>query len=84
VPAYGPLPRGILGLTQQIVDAQELALEAAMSGDFKLVVRAVAADPLVMSLRDAGRLAREMMAIEEESLDARWNGYWLDPGPRID
>ncbi len=27
VPAYGPMPRGILGLTRQVIDMQELALE---------------------------------------------------------
>lgn len=76
VPPFGPLPRGLLGLTQQIIDEQELALEAAMTGNFNTVVRAVAADPLVMSLNDAKDLAREFMAIEEAHLGRLWDDYW--------
>jgi alpha-galactosidase len=76
VPAFGPLPRGILGLTQQIIDEQELALEAAMTGNFQTAVRAIAADPLVMSLNDAKDLAHALIAVEEAHLDAKWAGYW--------
>jgi alpha-galactosidase len=79
VPAFGPLPRGILGLTHQVVDAQELALEAAMTGSFDTAVRAIACDPLVMSLNDAADLARDLIAIEESHLDSRWNDYWARP-----
>lgn len=80
VPAFGPLPRGLLGLTQQIVDEQELALEAAMTGSFQAAVRAIAADPLVMSLSDAKDLARDFIALEEAHLDSTWNEYWLQKG----
>ena len=76
VPAFGPLPRGLLGLTQQIIDEQELALEAAMTGNFATAVRAIAADPLVMSLNDAKELAREHIALEESHLDGKWDAYW--------
>ncbi len=76
VPPFGPLPRGILGLTQQVIDEQELALEAAMTGSFDTAVRAIACDPLVMSLADAEDLARDLIAIEEAHLDKRWNDYW--------
>jgi alpha-galactosidase len=76
VPPFGPLPRGVLGLTQQVIDEQELALEAAMTGSFDTVVRAIACDPLVMSLSDALDLARDLIALEEDDLDPRWDGYW--------
>lgn len=76
VPAFGPLPRGVLGLTQQVIDEQELALEAAMTGDFNTAVRAIASDPLVMSLNDAKDLARDLIAIEEAHLDKKWDKYW--------
>jgi alpha-galactosidase/6-phospho-beta-glucosidase family protein len=79
VPAFGPLPRGILGLTQQVIDAQELALEAAMTGSFDTAVRAIACDPLVMSLNDAADLARDLIAMEEAHLDKRWDAYWPRP-----
>ncbi len=79
VPPFGPLPRGVLGLTQQVIDEQELALEAAMTGSFDTVVRAIACDPLVMSLSDARDLARDLIALEENDLDRRWDGYWAAP-----
>jgi len=71
-----PLPRGPLGMTHAVLDQQELALEAAMTGDVDILVRAIACDPLVMSLSDARDITRELMAAEEEFLDARWDGFW--------
>jgi alpha-galactosidase/6-phospho-beta-glucosidase family protein len=79
VPPFGPLPRGVLGLTQQVIDEQELALEAAMTGSFDTAVRAIACDPLVMSLSDARDLARDLIALEEDDLDPRWDAYWATP-----
>jgi alpha-galactosidase/6-phospho-beta-glucosidase family protein len=76
VPPFGPLPRGVLGMTQQVIDEQELALEAAMTGSFDTAVRAIACDPLVMSLSDARDLARELIAVEEDDLDRKWDDYW--------
>lgn len=76
VASYGQLPRGVLGLTQQIIDEQELALEAAMTGNLQTLIRAVAADPLVMSLNDAKDLVRDHMALEESSLGRKWDYYW--------
>jgi alpha-galactosidase/6-phospho-beta-glucosidase family protein len=76
VPSFGPLPRGVLGLTQQVIDEQELALEAAMTGSFETAVRAIACDPLVMSMSDARDLARDLIALEEDDLDPRWDPYW--------
>jgi len=79
VPPFGPLPRGVLGLTQQVIDEQELALEAAMTGSFDTAVRAIACDPLVMSLSDARDLARDLIALEEDDLDPKWDAYWATP-----
>ena len=72
----GPLPRGPLGMTCAVLDQQELGLEAAMTADSETLIRAIACDPLVMSLRDARDLARELMAAEEEFLDPRWDAFW--------
>ncbi len=77
IPEFGPLPRGTLGLTHQIIDEQELALEAALSGDFNTVVKAIAANPLVMSLNDARDLALDHIALEEAHLDERWDAHWI-------
>jgi alpha-galactosidase len=78
VPPFGELPRGVLGLTQQIIDEQEMALEAALTGDFNLAVKAIAADPLVMSLSDARDLARDLIALEENHLGKKWDPYWYE------
>lgn len=79
VPPYGVLPRGVLGMVQQVVDYQELCLEAAMSGgDYGKIVRAVAADPLVMSLSDAKSIAYDFMASDEENMDDKWDAYWAN------
>ena len=78
VPTYGKLPHGINGIIQQTVDYQELALEAAMEYDYEKLVRAVACDPLVMSLDDAKEITRELMAIYEPVMPKEWDFYWKD------
>lgn len=74
----GPLPPGLAGLIHPTIEEQELALEASLTGDFKTVVKAVAADPLVMSLRDAEDLARDFIAMEEADLDETLDAYWAN------
>jgi alpha-galactosidase/6-phospho-beta-glucosidase family protein len=76
----GPMPRGPLGMTCAVLDQQELGLEAAMTASAETLVRAIACDPLVMSLRDARDIARELMAAEEEFLDPRWDSFWARKG----
>ncbi len=72
----GPLPRGVLGITQRVMDVQAMALEAALTGEFRLVVRAIAADALSVSLHDAEAIAHEFMATDHEDLNEKWDGYW--------
>lgn len=79
IPAVGPLPPGLAGLTLPSIEQQELALEAALTGNFRTAVKAVACDPLVMSLRDAEDLARDLMAQEEADMDPIWDAYWRNP-----
>jgi alpha-galactosidase len=76
VPPIGEFPRGPLGLTHQVIDEQELALEAAMTGDFNTLVKAIACDPVVMSMNDAKDLAHNLLALEEEDLGPLWDSYW--------
>ena len=54
-------------------------MEASRTGNFRTVVRAVAADPLVMSLNDAQDPARDFMSQEEADLDAVHDPYWWTP-----
>jgi len=76
VPAAGDLPLGIRAMVYQALDQQELALEAAITGSFDLVARAIACDPLVMSLSDAREIAHELLAAEYDYLPEIWDGYW--------
>ncbi|MBI5722941.1 MAG: hypothetical protein HZA50_03205 [Planctomycetes bacterium] len=75
-PAVGPMPPGIAGLIHPSIEEQELALEAAMTGNFRTAVKAIAADPLVMSLNDAEDIAKELIAQEEDDMDRAWDAYW--------
>ncbi len=78
VAPIGEMPRGPLGLTHATLDQQELALEASLSGEFRTVVRAIACDPTVMSLRDAENLAYDLMALFEGSQPRKWDSYWAE------
>lgn len=76
VPPAGDLPLGIRAMVYQALDQQELALEAAMTGSFELAARAIACDPLVMSLSDARQLTHELLAAENDYLPPAWEEYW--------
>ena len=39
----------------------------------------IACDPLVMSLRDAEDLARDLMALKEADMEPIWDAYWRNP-----
>jgi alpha-galactosidase len=76
VPKAPPLPLGPRAMVYACIDQQELALEAAMTGSFELAARAVACDPLVMSLSDAVEITRDLLAAEQEYLAPMWDTYW--------
>jgi alpha-galactosidase len=78
VPAFGDLPTGLLGMTYQMIDMQELALEAAMTGNYHTLVKAVACDPLVMSLSDAKEIAYEFMGVDADDLPSVWDSFWKE------
>ena len=65
-----PLPRQVLGLTQMLAEYQRLSAEAAWSGSRLQAVRALAANPLVMSLSKAQSLYSEMSAAHRAHLPA--------------
>ncbi|WP_418392253.1 glycoside hydrolase family 4 [Victivallis lenta] len=66
------LPRGILGLTGQVLDTHELTVEAAVHCDRRLLLRALATDPIVNNLGDARAIMNELLEAEKEHLDPRW------------
>ena len=69
---FGKLPRGVLGLTQQVLDAHELTVEAAVSHDRTLLLRAMATDPIINNLGDAKLIMEELFEAEREHLPAAW------------
>ncbi len=68
----GELPRGVLGLTQQVLDTHELTAAAGATFDRSLVLRALATDPIVNNLGDARRIMDELFEREREVLHENW------------
>ena len=58
----GDMPKSVLGLTQALLNWQELTVDAALSGDRDLVVRALMANPWMQARDAAEKLCDEMMA----------------------
>lgn len=69
----GEMPRGLLGLTHQVLDTHELTVEAAVSCDRKLLLRALATDPIVNNLGDARNIMNELLEAERDHLPAGWS-----------
>jgi alpha-galactosidase len=69
---FGPMPRGVLGPTQQVLDTHELTAEAGATFNRNLVMRALATDPIVNNLVDARKIMDELFEAERDGLDGRW------------
>ena len=69
--AYGPLPKHVAGLTKMLGEYQALTAEAAWSGTRQDAVRALASNPLVLSLSKAEALYDEMAAALKDYLPER-------------
>lgn len=57
----GPIPQGLTGMMQAIVDEEEMAVRAAITGDEGLVARALALSPMLHDKESAGELARALL-----------------------
>lgn len=68
----GEMPRGLLGLQQQVLDTHELTAEAVAKCDRTLLRRAMLTDPLVNSIADADAIIRELLEVEREALPGCW------------
>jgi len=66
--AFGDVPPGIAAILQRTWGAQELAVEASMSGDRKLVLQALMASMTVDTRRDAERLADALLKAHRKHL----------------
>jgi len=66
------MPRGLLGLTQQVLDTHELTAEAAVNCSRTILLRALATDPIINNLSDAKHIMAELLEAEKDHLDPRW------------
>ncbi len=68
----GEMPRGVLGLTQQVLDTHELTAAAGATFDRNLVLRALATDPIVNNIGDAKKIMDDTFDRQRDVLDSRW------------
>ncbi len=68
----GPMPLGIRGLTQQVLDTHELTAAAGATYDRELLLRALATDPIVNNLSDARHVMNDLLQAEREILRPEW------------
>ena len=66
--ASGKLPSAAKGFMEQIVSEEELAVEAALTGDFDALVQALVVSPLLTDKRLAPALARELVGANAQYL----------------
>jgi 6-phospho-beta-glucosidase len=69
--AQGNLPRHVAGLVKMLGEYQALAAEAAWSGTRKEAIRALASNPLILSLNKAETIYDEMAAAHRAYLPER-------------
>jgi alpha-galactosidase len=65
---FGDMPRVLRGWMMRVADVQELTLEAALSGDSRLLRQALAADPLTVSLEDTDHIIADLIAAEGDDI----------------
>jgi alpha-galactosidase len=67
-----PMPRGVRGLCEQVLDTHELTAEAVYRTDRGLLRRALMTDPLTSSIGDADRLLEELLEREKDAVSPGW------------
>lgn len=68
----GPMPTGLLGLQQQVLDTHEMTAEAAVTCNKDLLLRAMATDPIVNNLEDAKLIMNELLERQRDILPEGW------------
>ncbi len=66
--SIGELPMGIADLCSTQVGVQELAVEAAVTGDREIALQALLADPVIQSVDAAEKILDELLALEADYL----------------
>ena len=69
---FGVMPRGLLALTQEVLDTHELTVEAAVTGSRSILRRAMLTDPIVNNIGDADACITDLLAAEKDGLPAYW------------
>ena len=70
--SLGPMPRGLLGLQQQVLDTHELTAEAAVACDRDILLRAMLTDPIINNCGDAEDIVDELLAQQRDILPSAW------------
>jgi alpha-galactosidase len=68
----GEMPRGVRGLSEQVLDTHELTWEAIVSKDKAKLRRAFLTDPLTNSIQDTDALLAELIEAEKAQLETDW------------
>ena len=64
--AMGDLPKAFLGITHHVINWQELTVDAALSGDVKLLYQALLACPYVHDMDAARVIMDELLQAHAE------------------
>ena len=64
----GELPKPFVGLTHQLINWAELSVDAALSGDKKILYQAILASPLVLEMRAAKEIMNKMLVVNSRFL----------------
>ena len=70
--SFGEMPRGLLALTQTVLDTHELTALAAVTGDRAILRRAMLTDPICNNIGDADACLRDFFKAERDVLPAYW------------
>ena len=70
--SFGEMPRGLLALTQQVLDTHELTALAAVTGDPRILRRAMLTDPICNNIGDADACLADLFKAERDALPAYW------------
>ena len=66
--AMGPLPKPLVGYQHGLILSQELAIDAALSGDRNDLLKAILAHPLIHSVDAAQKCMDELLSLQTEWL----------------
>ncbi len=69
---FGELPPVLRSWLLRVIDVQELTLEAAMTGNRRVLRQALVADPMTVSIEDADRIIAELLSAEKDDLPEMW------------